>query len=161
MGARLFFSPALRARFFFHNQKQFFSGPGRMSGKLMSYPGVRVGYMNKQETQRATNRAHEYHVPPFWRVRQDVHFCLLIDPKNIILEEDVRILLSVKFQWIPFSGFRGIVENVSASQRLGGHLAFFDRPEKHKIGRGLETFLHVLKLLWIQFSGFWRKVNFF
>ena len=29
------------------------------------------------------------------------------------------VLLPVKFLWIPFSGFRGEVENVSANQRLG------------------------------------------
>ena len=45
------------------------------------------------------------------------------------------ILLPVKFPWIPFSGFRGEVENVSANQRPGRPSCFSDRPEKHKLGK--------------------------
>ena len=59
-----------------------------------------------------------------------------ISPKNTNLVEDVEILLPVKFRWIPFSGFRGEVENVSANQRPGRPSCFSDRPEKHKLGRG-------------------------
>ena len=44
--------------------------------------------------------------------------------------EDVEILLLVKFRLIPFSGFRGEVENVSANQRPGGHLVFPIGPKK-------------------------------
>ena len=57
-------------------------------------------------------------------------------PKNTKLVEDVEILLPVKFRSIPFSGFRGEVENVSANQRPGRPSCFSDRPEKHKLGRG-------------------------
>ena len=46
-----------------------------------------------------------------------------------------EILLPVKFRWIPFSGFRGEVENVSANQRPGRPSCLSDRPEKHKLGR--------------------------
>ena len=56
--------------------------------------------------------------------------------KNTNLVEDVEILLPIKFCWIPFSGFRGEVENVSANQRPGRPSCFSDRPEKHKLGRG-------------------------
>ena len=56
--------------------------------------------------------------------------------KNTNLVEDVEILLSVEFRWIPFSGFRGEVENISANQRPGRPSCFSDRPEKHKLGRG-------------------------
>ena len=52
------------------------------------------------------------------------------------LVEVVKILLPVKFRWIPFSGFRGEVENVSANQRPGQPSCFSDRPKKHKLGRG-------------------------
>ena len=45
-------------------------------------------------------------------------------------------MLSVKFRWIPFNGFRGEVENVSANQRPGRPSCFSDRLEKHKLGRG-------------------------
>ena len=91
----------------------------------------------------ATYRAPECHMPPFWRIHQDGHFCLLIGPKNTILEEDVRILLSVKFHWIPFSSFRGKVENASANQRLGRPSCFF------------WLALLPVKLVGIRFSGFW------
>ena len=75
-------------------------------------------------------------MPPFWGIGQGGHFCLLIGPQNTNLVEDVEILLPVKFHWIPFSGFRGEVENVSANQRLGRPSCFYDLPEKHKFGRG-------------------------
>ena len=77
------------------------------------------------EAQRAAYRAPEYNVPPFWGIGQGGHFCLLIGPKNTNLEEDVEILLPVKFRWIPFSGFRGEVKNVSANQRPGRPSFFF------------------------------------
>ena len=67
---------------------------------------------------------------------QGGHLVFLIDPKNTNLVEDVEILLPVKFRWIPFSGFRGGVENVSANQRPGRPSFFTDRSEKHKLGRG-------------------------
>ena len=70
----------------------------------------------QQEAQRATYRAPEYNVPPFWGIGQGGHFCLLIGPKNTNSEEDVEILLHVKFRWIPYSGFRGEVENVSEAR---------------------------------------------
>ena len=58
-----------------------------------------------------------------------------IGPKNTNFVEDVEILLPVKFRWIPFSGFRWEVENVSANQRPGWPSCFSDRPEKHKLLR--------------------------
>ena len=67
---------------------------------------------------------------------QGVHLVFPIGPKNSKLVEDVDILLPVKFRWIPFSGFRIEVENVSANQRPGRPSCFSDRPEKHKLGRG-------------------------
>ena len=90
----------------------------------------------KQEAQRATYRAPEYNVPPFWRISQGGHLVFPIGPKNTNLVEDIEILLPVKFRWIPFSGFRGEVENVSTNQKPGRPSCFSDRPEKHKLGRG-------------------------
>ena len=66
---------------------------------------------------------------------QGGHLVFQIGPKNTNLVEDVKSLLPVKFRWIPFSGFREEVENVSANQRLGRPSCFSDRPEKHKLGR--------------------------
>ena len=67
---------------------------------------------------------------------QGGHLVFPIGPKNTNLVEEVEILLPVKFRWIPFSGFRKEVENVSANQRPGRPSCFSDRPEKHKLGRG-------------------------
>ena len=64
------------------------------------------------------------------------HLVFPIGPKNTNLVEDIEILLPVKFCVNPFSGFRGEVENVSANQRPGRPSWFYDRPEKHKLGRG-------------------------
>ena len=57
-------------------------------------------------------------------------------PKNTNLVEDVHILLPVKFRWIPFNGFRGEVENVSANQRPGWQSCFLQSTPKHKLCRG-------------------------
>ena len=67
---------------------------------------------------------------------QGGHLVFPIGPKNTNLVKDVEILLPIKFRWIPFSSFRGEVENVSANQRPGRPSCFSDRPEKHKLGRG-------------------------
>ena len=67
---------------------------------------------------------------------QGGHIVFSISPKNTNLVEGVEILLPIKFRWIPFSGFRGEVENVSANQRPGRPFCYSDRPEKHKLGRG-------------------------
>ena len=64
------------------------------------------------------------------------HLVFPTGPKNTNLVEDFEILLPVKFPCIPFSGFRGEVENASANQRPGRPSCFSDRPEKHKLGRG-------------------------
>ena len=55
---------------------------------------LKKGYP-KQEAQRATYRAPEYNVPPFWGIGQGRHFCLLISPKNTNLVEGFEILLPV------------------------------------------------------------------
>ena len=65
------------------------------------------------------------------------HLVFLIGPKNTNLVEGFEILLPIKFRCIRFSGFRGEVKNVSANERPGRPSCFSDRPEKHKIGRGL------------------------
>ena len=67
---------------------------------------------------------------------QGGHLVFPIGPKNTNLVEDIEILLPVKFHQIPFSGFRGEVENVSANQRPGRPSFVSDRPEKHNLGRG-------------------------
>ena len=67
---------------------------------------------------------------------QGSHLVIPIGLKNTILEEDIEILLPVKFRWIPFSGFRGEVENVPANQKPWQPSCFSDWPEKHKLGRG-------------------------
>ena len=59
-----------------------------------------------------------------------------ISAKNTNRVEDVEILLLVKGRWIPFSGFRGEVENVPANQRPGRSSCFSDWPEKYIHGRG-------------------------
>ena len=59
----------------------------------------------------------------------------MIGLKDTNLVEDVDILLPVKFHWIPFSGYRGEVKNVSANQRPGPPSCFSNRPVKHNLGR--------------------------
>ena len=65
--------------------------------------------------------------------RGPILFFWLARKTNLVA--DVEILLPVKFRWIPFSGFRGEVKNVSANQRSERPSCFSDRPEKHKLSR--------------------------
>ena len=67
---------------------------------------------------------------------QGGHLVFPIGSKNTNLVKDIKILLPVKFHQIPFSSFRGEVENVSANQKPGRLSCFSNRPEKHKLGRG-------------------------
>ena len=113
----------------------------------------------EQEAQRATYRAPEYNVPPFWGIGQDRHFRLLISPKNTNLVEGIEILLLVKFRWIPFSSFRGEVENMSQLIRgQGSHLVFPIGP-KHKNWVEDVEILLLVKFRWIPFSSFRGEVE--
>ena len=104
---------------------------------------------------------------------QGGHLVFPIGPNNTNLVEDVKILLPVKFRWIPFSSFREEVENVSEfrsavsekkskmSQPIrgqGGHLVFPIDPKNTNLVEDIEILLPV-KFRWIPFSGFWEEVE--
>ena len=78
--------------------------------------------------------------------------------KNTILVEDVEILLPVKFRCIPFSGFRGEVENVSANQRPGRPFCYSIGPKNTNLVEDIEILLPV-KFCRIPFSGFREEVE--
>ena len=84
--------------------------------------------------------------------------CLLIRLKNTHLVEDVDILLSVKFRWILFSGFRGEVENVYAIRGQGGHLVFPIGQKNKTLVEDVEILL-LVKFRWIPFSDFKGEVE--
>ena len=86
------------------------------------------------------------------------HLVFPISPKNTNLVEEIEILLPVKFRWIPFSGFREEVENVSANQRPGRPSYFSDRPKNIILVEDIEIFFPV-KFCWIPFSGFREEVE--
>ena len=91
-----------------------------------SYPYVPLCFAgDKQEAQRATYRAPEYNVPPFWRTSQGGHLVFPIGPKNTNFVEDVEILLPVKFRWILFSGFRAEVEKCLSQSEARAAILFF------------------------------------
>ena len=89
---------------------------------------------------------------------QGGHLVFPIGPKNKNLVEDVEILLPVKFRWIPFSGFRGEVENVSANQRPGRPSFFTIGPKNTNLVEDVEILLP-MKFCWIPFSGFRGEVE--
>ena len=72
---------------------------------------------------------------------QGGHLVFQIGPKNTNLVEDVEILLPVKFRWIPFSGFREDVENVSAHERPGRPSCFSDRSKNTNLVEDVEILL--------------------
>ena len=90
---------------------------------------------------------------------QGGHLVFPIGPKNTNLVEDIEILLPVKFRWIPFSGFRGELKNVSANQRPGRPSCFSDQPEKHKLGRRRWDLASYQVSLNSDFSGFRGEVK--
>ena len=55
---------------------------------------------------------------------QGGHIVFPIGPKNTNLVEEVEILLPVKLCEIPFSGFRGEVNNSQPIRGQGGHIVF-------------------------------------
>ena len=71
------------------------------------------------------------------------HLVFTIGLKNTNSVEDVDILLPVKFHCIPFSGFRGEVEIVSANQKPGRPSCFSDRPENTNLVEDVEILLPV------------------
>ena len=74
---------------------------------------------------------------------QGSHFVFLITPKITNFVEDVEILLSVKFRYIPFSSFRGEVKNVSANQRPGRQSCFPIGPKNTNLVEDVEILLPV------------------
>ena len=127
------------------------------------------GFRGEVENASANRGRVGYLVPPIGpkntKVVEDVeillhvnfvefHLVFPIGPKNTSLVEDVKILLPFKFRWIPISGHRGEVENVSVNQRPGWPSCLSDRPENHKLGRGrwnLPSFQHSLNSIqWFQ-----------
>ena len=62
------------------------------------------------------------------------------------------------FHEISFSGFREEVENISANQRLGGHLVFLNGPIYPNLVEDLELLLPV-NLQLIPLSGFREELS--
>ena len=94
-----------------------------------------------------------------WWIGQGGNFYSLFGPKNTNLVEDVKILLPVKFPWIPFSGFKRKSHNMSQPIRgQGGHIVFLISPKNTNLVEDVENLLPV-KFLWIPFRGFIGEVE--
>ena len=109
----------------------------------------------KQEAQRATYRAPEYNVPPFWQIG---HICKLISPENTNRFVEFRSAVPVKFRWIPFNSFR---EKSNMSQPIrswGGHFVFLTGPKNTNLEEDTEILLP-LKFCWILYRGFRGEVE--
>ena len=73
------------------------------------------------------------------------------------MSQPIRGQTAILF-WIPFSGFRGEVENVSANQMLGQPSCFQIAPENTHLVDDIEILLPA-KFCWILFSGFRGEVE--
>ena len=91
----------------------------------------------KQEPKKSHISCSWVHCATFFTESAGRPFLFTDRPEKQKLVDEVEILLSVKFRWIQFSGFKWEVENVSANQNWDGHLVFSNRPKKHKYSRGL------------------------
>ena len=65
-----------------------------------------------------------------WWIDQGGNFYLLLGPKNTNLVEDIKILLPLKFRWIPFSGFRGKVKICLRQSQARAAILFFRSARK-------------------------------
>ena len=72
-------------------------------------------------------------------------------PTNLF--EDVDVLLPIKFRQIPFNGFRGKIENVSANRRLTRISCYSNQSENTNLVGAVEILLPV-EWRWNLFSGF-------
>ena len=96
-----------------------------------------------------------------WWIGQGGNFNLFIfrPQKNTNLVEDIKILLPVKFRWVPFSGFRGKVKIcLSQSEARAAILFFWISPKNTNLVEDVENLLSV-KFCWIPFIGFIGEVK--
>ena len=87
-----------------------------------------------------------------------IHLVFPISPKNTKLDSWRWDLASCQFRWIPFSGFRGEVENVSTNQRSGRPTCSSDWPKNTNLVEDVEILLPD-NFRWIPFSGFRGEVE--
>ena len=90
----------------------------------------------------------------FWGIDKGGHFCLPIGTKNTNLVENVKILLPVKFHWIPFSGFRGEIKMSRQSEARAAILFFWSANYVENVG-----ILLPVKFSWIPFGSFRGEVE--
>ena len=94
-----------------------------------------------------------------WWIGQGGKFYSLFGQKNTNLVEDIKILLPVKFRWIPFSGFRGKVKICLSQSEARVAILFFGSALKNtNLVENVENLLSV-KFRWISFSGFIGEVK--
>ena len=101
-----------------------------------------------------------YNVPPSLMDWPGWQFLFTFRPEKHKLDrEDVKILLPVKFRWIPFSGFRGKVKIcISQSEARAAILFFWISPKNTNLVEDVKNLLSI-KFRWISFSGFIREVT--
>ena len=109
----------------------------------------------KQEAQRATYRAAEYNVPPFWGIRQGGHLCLLNDEKYK-LGRGHWDLASRQVSLNSNQQFRGEDKLSQPIRGHGGHLVFPIRPKNTNLVEDVEILLPV-KFCWISVQRFQRR----
>ena len=88
----------------------------------------------------------------FWGIGKGSHLILPIGPKNINLVEDVKILLPVKFGWIPKSKMSQPIRG------QGGHLSLPTGLKNSNFVEDVKILLPV-KFRWIPFSSFRGEVE--
>ena len=90
--------------------------------------------------------------------RRSGHLDFQMEPKNTNFQEDVEILLPVKFHLILFSGCRGEVENVFQVRDQGDYLLFLIGPKITNFVENVALLLPV-KFCWILYINVIGKVE--
>ena len=110
----------------------------------------------QQEAQRATYRAPEYNMPPFWGIGQDSHFCLLIGEKYK-LSRGHWDLASCQFSLNSVQQFHGRSQKCLSQTEARATILFFRSAHKNtNLVKDVEIFLPV-KFRWILINYFQRR----
>ena len=120
---------------------------------------VKVAATNKQEAQRATYRAPEHNMPPFWGIGQGGHFCLLIGQKKHELGRGRWDLASCQVSLNSIQRFQSRIRKcLTQSEGQGGHAVFPIGTKNTNLVEDVEILLPV-KFRWILLSGFRGEVE--
>ena len=112
----------------------------------------------KQEAERATYRAPEYNVPPFWQISKGHKFCLLIGLKKHKLGRRLWDLASCQVSLNSIQRIQKKSWKCLSQSDARMAILFFRSAQKHNLVENIEI-LPPVKFSWMPFGGFGGEVE--